>query len=119
YTDTIQIKKPYGLRIGADIGKLARTSVSDDDRVFSLLGDVRISNKFYVAAEFGNEKKGWDKDYLRADIEGSYFKAGIDYNAYNNWLDMNNAIYVGLRYGYSIFKETLLSYRVYNTYKTL
>jgi len=118
-TDTIHIKKPYGLRVGTDISKLARTTISDDYRGFSFLGDVRISNKFYVAAEFGNEKKGWDKDYLRADIEGSYFKAGIDYNAYNNWLDMNNAIYVGLRYGYSSFKETLLSYRVYNTDKTL
>ena len=35
-TDTIQIKKPYGLRVGADMGKLARTAISDDYRGFSL-----------------------------------------------------------------------------------
>mgnify|MGYP001390792935 CR=1 FL=1 len=117
--DTTQIKKPYGLRVGADIGKLARTAISADYRGFSLLGDIRISNRFYVAAELGHEKKEWDKDFLRADIDGSYLKVGLDYNAYNNWLDMNNAIYVGFRYGYSSFKETLLSYRVYTTNKEL
>lgn len=114
-TDTIPIKKPYGLRVGTDISKLARTAISDDYSGFSVNGDIRISNKFYVAAAFGSEKKEWDKDFLRADIEGNYFKVGLDYNAYNNWLDMNNAIFVGFRYGYSGFKETLHSYRVYNS----
>lgn len=117
--DTVPIKNPYGLRIGTDIGKLARTAISHDYRGLSINGDIRISKRFYVAAEFGNEKKVWNKDFLHADIEGSYFKVGMDYNAYNNWLDMNNSIYVGLRYGNSRFKETLHSYRIYNTNQEL
>jgi len=119
HQDTLKIKSPYGIRVGGDIGKLARTAIDKDYRGFSITGDMRISKKFYVAAELGNEKKHWNKDQLSADIEGSYLKAGIDYNAYNNWLDMNNAIYVGFRYGYSNFKETLYSYRVYTTDKLL
>lgn len=117
--DSLTIKKPYGLRLGTDVSKLVRTAVDKDYTGFSLNADLRLSKRFYVAAELGNEKNQWDKDFLRADIKGSYFKAGIDYNAYNNWLDMNNAIYVGFRYGYSSFEETLLSYRVYTTNKDL
>lgn len=117
--DSIQIKKPYGLRVGTDIAKLARTAIEEEYRGFSLHGDIRLTKKFYVAAELGNEKNQWNKDYLRADIEGSYFKLGLDYNAYTNWLDMNNSIYAGFRYGYSNFKETLLSYRVYTTNQEL
>lgn len=117
--DSIQIKKPYGLRVGTDVSKLVRTALDSDYRGFSINGDFRLTKKLYLAAELGNEKNLWDKDFLRADIDGNYFKLGVDYNAYNNWLDMNNAIYVGFRYGYSNFKETLLSYRVYTTNKYL
>src|SRR5690625_4302468 len=77
-TDTIQIKKPYGLRVGTDIGKLARTAISDDYHGFSLLVDIRIINKFYIAAKFGNETKNRDKDNLHDYIEGTYCKARID-----------------------------------------
>ena len=44
---------------------------------------------------------------------GSYAKIGFDYNAYDNWLGMENAITLGLRYGFSTFKQELLSYRIY------
>lgn len=119
-SDTIPpIKKPYGLRVGGDIGKIARTAFDKNYKGFSINGDLRISKKFYLAAELGSEKKNWNKDYLVADIEGSYFKAGIDYNAYTNWLDMNNSIFVGFRYGFSNFKEKLLSYRIYTTHQEL
>jgi hypothetical protein len=33
-------------------------------------------------------------------------KAGFDYNAYENWLDMENIISIGLRYGFSGFKNS-------------
>src|SRR5690625_4413162 len=116
-TDTIQIKKPYGLRVGTDIGKLARTAISDDYQGFSILCDIRISDKLYISDDIDNDKKKWVKDYLYVDIECSYFKAGIDYNGYNNWLDINNAIHVGVRDGDSSIKESLLSKRLYITDK--
>lgn len=117
--DSIPNKKPYGIRVGADVSKLVRTAVDKHYSGFSLNADLRISKKFYLAAELGSEENQWNKDFLRADIKGNYFKLGVDYNAYNNWRGMNNAIYVGFRYGYSSFEETLLSYRVYTTNKDL
>jgi hypothetical protein len=35
-------------------------------------------------------------------------KKGFDYNAYENWLDMENIISIGLRYGFSTFNQGLI-----------
>lgn len=111
-------KSPYGLRLGTDIGKLARTAIEKDYQGFEINGDFRLSKRFYLAAAFGNEENLWNKDFLKANIKGNYAKIGVDYNAYNNWLNMNNSIFVGLRYGFSSFEENLLSYRIYHTDQT-
>jgi hypothetical protein len=41
---------------------------------------------------------------------------GFDYNMYENWLDMENIISVGLRYGLSSFSQELNSYKIYNAH---
>jgi hypothetical protein len=54
-----------------------------------------------------------DDDMLNFTANGSYFKIGFDFNAYENWLDMENMIFVGMRYGVSSFSQTLNSYKIY------
>jgi hypothetical protein len=44
----------------------------------------------------------------------TYFKVGFDYNSFENWLDMENMIYVGMRYGVSSFSHTLNTYKIYD-----
>lgn len=105
----------YGLRIGADLSKLARTAFENDYSGFEVLGDLRFSKRFYAAAEFGNETRDWDEENLTATTKGSYIKLGADFNMYNNWLGMNNAIYAGLRYGLASFSQELTGYRVFTT----
>ena len=39
--------------------------------------------------------------------------AKYDFNAYENWLDMENMIYIGLRAGFSSFSQTLNTYNIY------
>ena len=39
-----------------------------------------------------------ETDYLNTTSTGSFIKAGIDFNMYDNWLDMNNMIYFGFRF---------------------
>ena len=51
----------YGLRIGADLSKLARTAFEDGYTGFEVVGDLRLSKRFYAAAEFGNETREWDE----------------------------------------------------------
>jgi hypothetical protein len=114
-SDTIPKPQSYGLRIGADISKPLRSLLDDSYSGFELVADFRISTKFYIAAEMGNEQKDRFESNLNSTTSGSYIKLGADFNAYNNWLGMNNAIYGGLRYGFASFKQELLAYGIYTT----
>jgi hypothetical protein len=67
-----------------------------------------------LAAESEKKNKTTDDDRLNFTTKGSYLKVGFDYNAYENWLDMENIISIGLRYGFSTFNQELNSYKIYN-----
>lgn len=112
--DSIVIQEKYGLRFGADLSKLVRTSFSDDYSGFELVADYRLSKRLYVAGELGFEEKTTKTDFLNSSGKGSYFKAGVDYNLYRNWLGMENLIISGIRLGLSSFSQTLNSYTIYD-----
>lgn len=104
----------YGIRLGADGYRLARTIYDDNYRGFEIVGDYRVTKKIYAAAEIGNEEITVDDNQLNFTTSGSYIKIGFDYNAYENWLDMENMIYAGVRYGFSSFSQNLNSYSIYD-----
>ena len=113
-TDSIVPKKNrYGLRVGADLFKLTKSFIVDDYKGFEIVGDYRFNKKIYIAAEFGNENKTTDEPQLNFTTQGTYLKIGVDFNAYENWLDMENQIYVGGRYGTSTFSQRLNHYSIY------
>jgi Domain of unknown function (DUF6048) len=105
----------FGIRVGVDLFKLTRSFYEDNYRGIELVGDYRLTKKYFIAAELGNENKTVDELNLNFTTEGTYLKAGFDYNAYENWLDMENMIYLGMRYGVSSFSQTLNEYQIYNT----
>ncbi len=113
--DSIKIKQKYGLRFGGDIGKIVRSFVDEEYKGFEISADYRLKNRLFVAGEIGIEEKTDVTDYLNITTEGSYIKAGIDYNLYQNWLDMDNMLYTGFRAGFSTFSHTLNGFSVYST----
>ena len=113
--DSVPIKTDrYGVRVGVDLYKLTRALYDKNYKGIELVGDYRLTKKYFLAAELGNENKTTDDDRVNFTTKGSYIKAGFDYNAYQNWLDMENIISIGLRYGFSTFNQQLNSYRIYN-----
>ncbi|TYP98748.1 hypothetical protein C7447_10263 [Tenacibaculum adriaticum] len=108
--DTIIYKTGYGLRLGMDISKLGLIIVDKSYSGLEIVGDYRVSKSWYAAAEIGHEEEITFEDYTKSTSKGNYIRLGANYNAYNNWLDMNNEIYVGGRYGFAIFDHTLNSY---------
>ncbi|MCL5129102.1 DUF6048 family protein [Algibacter sp. L4_22] len=114
-TDSIKIKQKYGIRIGGDISKLARSFTEDNYSGFEIEADYRLKKNIYAAAEIGFDNKNTITDYLDINSKGSYLKAGFDYNMYDNWLDMENMVYTGFRLGFSTFSQELNSFTVYNT----
>lgn len=113
--DTLIYKQKYGIRLGGDIGKLLRTAIDKDYSGFEINGDYRITKNLYIAGEIGTEERSVITDFLDVTATGSYFKAGIDYNSYTNWLDMQNMIYFGFRGGVSSFSQDINQLTIYNT----
>ncbi|MCM4157994.1 DUF6048 family protein [Gramella sp. AN32] len=112
--DTTNYKEKFGLRVGIDLSKPLRTILEDDYSGIELLGDYRIYKDYYLAAELGNEKITFDSENILTTTSGSYIKLGGDYNAYDNWENMQNSIFVGVRYGFATFSQTLEGYRIYS-----
>jgi hypothetical protein len=113
--DSIPIKKErYGLRLGVDLFKLTRMLYEENYRGIELVGDYRLTRRHYLAAEIGNEEKTVDEDQLNFTTSGTYLKVGFDYNTYENWLNMENIISIGLRYGVSSFSQRLNNFQIYN-----
>jgi hypothetical protein len=113
--DSIQYKKKFGLRLGGDLSKIVRTLIDEDYTGFEINADYRYSRNLFIAGELGTEEKTTSTDFLNSTASGTYIKAGIDYNMYKNWLNMENMIYGGLRAAFGSFKQTINSYTIYDT----
>ncbi|MDD3722404.1 MAG: DUF6048 family protein [Lutibacter sp.] len=109
-TDTTKTKENYGIRVGVDLSKPLISLLEPESKGLELVADMRILRNYYAAVELGYEDKTTSEDYMNFTTKGSYIKAGVNYNAYKNWKGMTNEIYVGVRYGFSIFDQTLNSY---------
>jgi len=108
--DSVKTKINYAIRVGVDISKPIKSFLDEDSKGLELTGDMRIINNYFAAVELGFEDVLKTEDYLSFTTKGSYIKLGINYNAYDNWIGMNNQIYVGARYAFSLFEQTLNSY---------
>ena len=124
--DSVEYKETYGLRLGIDLSRPIRTILDDEYQGAEIMGDFRITERLYLAAELGNEKLtrsevlGSDDNPNQTEIynyesSGSYLKLGVDFNTYQNWYGMNNMIYIGGRYAASAFSQTLNSYSIYDS----
>jgi hypothetical protein len=115
-TDSIPAKiEKYGVRFGADISKLIQSFYDKNYKGIEFVGDYRLTKNYYLAGELGNENTTIEDERLSFTTQGTYLKVGFDYNSYENWLDMRNMLYIGMRYGASTFSQTLNSYNIYNT----
>ncbi|MCW5516501.1 DUF6048 family protein [Muriicola sp. Z0-33] len=124
--DSLENKEPYGLRIGIDLSRPLVSFLNEDYTGLEFVGDYRLTQKLYLAAEIGNEKKTRQEELGNEESgsiatlynftsSGSYLKLGVDYNTYNNWYGMNNSIFIGGRYAISSFSQTLNSYSFYDS----
>lgn len=116
--DSIAPKTSYGIRLGVDLSKPIRSLLQNYTNGIELVGDYRISKKWFIATEVGMEKFTSREDFTNITSEGNYVKIGLNFNSYNNLMDMNNEIFMGFRYGFSMFEETINSHQI-NTGSTV
>ena len=74
----------YALRAGIDLYKPIRSQFDKEYQGLEIVGDLKVGERLYVAAEIGNEQRTIQSEQLNFSTSGSYIKIGIDYNMYNN-----------------------------------
>lgn len=113
--DTIVYKQKYGLRVGIDLSRPIVSFFQDNYTGLEFVGDYRLTNKLFLAAELGNEKKTKQEELYNFTTSGSYVKLGVDFNTYANWYGEQNSIFVGGRYAFSTYSQTLNNYQIFNS----
>ncbi|MAU31044.1 MAG: hypothetical protein CMC36_05855 [Flavobacteriaceae bacterium] len=110
--DTIE---KFGVRAGLDLNKIIRSATDEDYAGFSLSGDIRLMESFYIFSEIGNEVKEINSNYINSSVKGTYVKFGVNFKL-NNDIRTQNIVYSGLSVGYSNFDQNINSYTIYNTH---
>jgi len=116
--DSLVYNERYGVSVGVDLFKFARSSYDDNYSGFEINGDFRYNDHWYIAAELGNDNFSFDEPNLKVESQGSYVKLGANRNFYTNWIGMQNMIYGGARIGLSSFSQNLKEFNFYTTDNT-
>ena len=103
------------IRFGFDVFKPIKSSSEGDNLNYEIVGDLQITDNLYLAAEYGLVDRLIEDENINFNSNGSFLRFGFDYNMFKNWVGMNNAIFVGLRYGSSNFSNKIVSYNVRNS----
>ena len=118
--DSTDSREAYGIRIGVDLSRPALSFFIEDYTGFEIVGDYRLTENLYLAAELGTEERTQDENVANSvlyeyETSGSYLKAGVDINTYQNWFGMRNQISFGGRYAFSSFSQTLNNFRFFDS----
>jgi len=118
--DTITRKYAYGLRVGIDLSRPTLAFFNDNYTGLELVGDFRLTDRWWLAAELGNEERTQEEILGESTLytytaSGSYLKLGGDYNTYTNWFGMRNQIHIGGRFAFSTFSQNLENFRFFDS----
>ena len=102
------------IRLGFDLLKPVLSSSEGDNLNYEIVSDLQLTENIYLAGEYGLVDKVIEDENINFNSTGSFLRIGFDYNMFENWIGMDNSIYIGLRYGTSNFSSKILDYNVRN-----
>ena len=109
-----KLLKTNTIRLGFDLLKPVLSSSEGSNLNYEIVGDLQLTENIYLAGEYGLVDKVIEDENINFNSSGSFLRIGFDYNMFENWIGMDNSIYVGLRYGTSSFSSKILDYNVRN-----
>lgn len=96
------------IRVGADLSKFAVPFFMPEVRGLEFLADIQISDKIFVAGEYGinTAKLRTDSYSFNYNLSGTFIKLGFDKNILKDSKGAeNDIVFVGTRYSFSSFKH--------------
>ena len=99
------------IRFGFDLLKPIASSSEGDNLNYEIVGDLQLTENIYLAGEYGSVDKLIEDENINFNSTGKFFKSWIlTITFIQNWIGMDNSIYVGFRYGTSSFSNKILNY---------
>ena len=102
------------LSLGVDLFKPIKSSSDGDNLNYEIVGDLQLTENLYLAGEYGIVDRIIEDENINFNSYGSFLRIGFNYNMFENWLGMDNSIYLGLRYATSNFSNKIINYTVRN-----
>ena len=102
------------LNIGLDLFKPIKSSSDGDNLNYEIVGDLQLTENLYLAGEYGIVDRIIEDENINFNSSGSFLRIGFNYNMFENWVGMDNSIYLGLRYATSNFSNKIINYTVRN-----
>lgn len=106
-----------GLSIGIDLAPFINHIFSDERFGVEANARYTINRKWQIAAELGYENVDLDNDKMTYTSDGSFIRAGIDYNLFRvEEIGNNDNILLGFRYGVAVQEQSCPRYVVKEDY---
>jgi len=102
------------LSLGVDLFKPIKSSSNGDNLNYEIVGDLQLTENLYLAGEYGIVDRIIEDENINFNSYGSFLRIGFNYNMFENWVGMDNSIYLGLRYATSNFSNKIINYTVRN-----
>ena len=102
------------LSLGLDLFKPIKSSSDGDNLNYEIVGDLQLTENLYLAGEYGIVDRIIEDENINFNSSGSFLRIGFNYNMFENWVGMDNSIYLGLRYATSNFSNKIINYTVRN-----
>ena len=102
------------LSLGVDLFKPIKSSSDGDNLNYEIVGDLQLTENLYLAGEYGIVDRIIEDENINFNSSGSFLRIGFNYNMFENWVGMDNSIYLGLRYATSNFSNKIINYTVRN-----
>ncbi|WP_430811666.1 MULTISPECIES: DUF6048 family protein [unclassified Carboxylicivirga] len=106
-----------GLSVGIDLAPFITHFFADERFGVEATARYAINRKWQVAAELGYENVDYSSEKMDYQSDGSFIRAGIDYNVFKvQELGNNDNILVGVRYAMAVQEHSCPRYTISEEY---
>ena len=113
--DTVKTNKTNNIFVGIDASTPIQSIYSDKSGLQGFVS-YQFKQKWVAIAELGFEKNKFNENSWKVDVDGIYGKIGLNWFINQDPTNILNGFYVGGRFAYSSFNQTLNEFPIRDIY---
>jgi hypothetical protein len=110
-------KPARGFTVGVNLAGVINKAINNDRSGLSVVSRISVSNQWLLLAEAGYENVLVEKSEYNYSSNGSFLKAGFEYDVFSNKeVGSNDNLLFGLHYGFALQEQGSSRYVIENGY---